>query len=75
MSGDFFDRLQVELAERTRQGAHLNGDQRARWRRLARRGAVSALAAIALAGSLVSEFPATASGHAQRAPARAGERL
>ena len=67
MSGDFFDRLDAELAELAHQGAHLTAGQRAhrRWSRLVRRGVVSALVAVALAASLVSEFPATASGHAR----------
>ena len=77
MSGDFFDRLDAQLAELTRQGAHLTADQRAhrRWSRLARRGVVSGLVAVALAASLVSEFPATASGHPAVAQGLKGDRL
>lgn len=77
MPGDFFDRLDAELAELTRQGAHLTAGEREhlRWSRLVRRGLVSALVAVAMAASLVSEFPATASGHALVAPAFKGDRL
>lgn len=65
MSDDLFDRLEAELARRTREGAHL-GIARARRRRrltlLVRRGlAITALAA-AMAATLVGEFPASASG-------------
>jgi hypothetical protein len=75
MSCDFFDRLDEELAELTRQGAHLTVDDRMHRRagRLVRRGVVFALVAVALAASLVSEFPASASGHAQVARALTAE--
>lgn len=67
MGADFFDQLDVELAELTRAGAHLAGGDPVRGRagRLVRRGVVLALTVVALAASLVSEFPASASGHAQ----------
>jgi uncharacterized protein YgbK (DUF1537 family) len=67
MSDDVFDRLDAELAELTRQGAHLAVGDRVYRRagRLARRGVAFALVAAALAAALVSEFPASASGHAQ----------
>jgi len=67
MSSDFFDRLDAELAELTRQGAHLTAGDRVyrRAARLMRRGVVFALVAVALAAALVSEFPASASGRAQ----------
>jgi hypothetical protein len=66
MSGDFFDRLGTDLADLTRQGAHLDGPRGAHRRlgRLIRRGAAIAGLTMALAVSLVSEFPASASGHA-----------
>lgn len=66
MSGDLFDRLDLQLAESTRQGTHLlPADQvRRRRSRLVRRGVASGLLAIALAAALASEFPAVASGHA-----------
>jgi len=77
MRPDFFDRLDVELAALAREGAHLTaGDhppQRAL--RLVRRAAVFVLLAIALAASLVSEFPASASGHIQVTRALSAERL
>lgn len=77
MGVDFFDRLDAELAKLTREGAHLSAAGRAhrRWSRLARRCAVSALVIVALAASLVSEFPATASGHPPATQALTGERL
>lgn len=65
MTVDYFDQLGAELAELTRQGAHLNGagGRQRRLARFLRRGAVIAVLAVALAASLVSEFPASASGH------------
>lgn len=77
MGSDFFDRLDAELAELTREGAHLTagGLVSRRASRLVRRGVVFALVVVALAASLVSEFPATAGGHAQPAPARTAQRL
>lgn len=67
---DYFDRLDGELATLTRRGAHLAVGDRAlrRASRLLRRGVSFALVTVALATALVSEFPASASGHAQ-APA------
>jgi hypothetical protein len=77
MSPDFFDRLDAELAELTRQGAHRTVRDRAGRRagRLVRRGLAFALVAVALAATLVSEFPASASGHAQVARALTSQRL
>ena len=77
MSSDFFDRLDAELAELTRQGAHLTvgGGVFRRAGRLARRGLAFALVAVSLAAALVSEFPASASGHAQAARAMMSQRL
>jgi hypothetical protein len=77
MSADFFDRLDAELAELTRQGAHLSVGERVYPRvvRLVRRGLAFALVAVALAAALVSEFPASASGHAELAQATAALRL
>jgi hypothetical protein len=77
MGGDFFDRLDSELAELTRQGAHLTVGGRAYRRagRLVRRGLGFALVAVALAAALVSEFPASASGHAQEAQVLTTQRL
>jgi hypothetical protein len=70
MSPDFFERLDAELADLTRQGAHLTVDDPAARRagRLLRRGAVFALVVMTMAAALVSEFPASASGHAQAVP-------
>lgn len=69
MSRDYFDRLGTDLAELTRRGAHVNGPHGARRRlgRLIRRGAAIAGLTVVLAVSLVSEFPASASGHAMLA--------
>jgi membrane-associated PAP2 superfamily phosphatase len=77
MSRDFFDRLDAELAELTRHGAHLTVGDRVYRRagRLVRRGVAFALVAVALAAALVSEFPASASGHAQVAQALTAQRL
>jgi hypothetical protein len=77
MSSDFFDRLDTELAELTRQGAHRTGGDRTGRRagQLVRRGLASALVAVALAATLVSEFPASASGHAQVVRALTAQRL
>ena len=71
MSADFFEQLESELGQRTRDGAHLTGPSRARHRR-ARwmcRAAAGGLSAVVLAVSLAAEFPATASGHIRRAGA------
>jgi len=71
MSEDLFDRLEAELARRTREGAHL-GVARARRRRrvalLVRRGAAIVALAAAMAATLVGEFPASASGHPAGGP-------
>ena len=68
MSGNFFDRLEGELAALTRDGSHLDELAR-RGRRealgLLRRATTCALLALALAVCLVGEFPAIARGHVQ----------
>jgi hypothetical protein len=72
MSDDFFDRLEAELGGLARQGTHLDtaaGRDRRRVVALIRRGALMAVLAAALAGSLISEFPASANGHSMVAPA------
>ncbi len=65
MSGDFFDRLEAELGGLAGQGTHLDGV--AGWDRrrvvaLIRRSAAIVILVVALAASLVGEFPASASG-------------
>jgi hypothetical protein len=70
VNGNFFGRLEDELGGLVRQGAHLDGTARRDRRRVAaliRRGAVIAVLAVVLAASLVSEFPASASGRAMAA--------
>jgi uncharacterized integral membrane protein len=65
VSGDFFDRLEADLAGLARHGTHIEMTvDRARRRvvTLFRRGAVILLLAVVLATSLVSEFPASANG-------------
>ena len=61
---DYFARLDAELAACTRAGAHLPARPR-QWGRATRRTAAMLALVIALAASLVSEFPASASGHAR----------
>jgi hypothetical protein len=77
MHPDFFDQLDADLAGLTRAGAHLtaSGLTAGRTGRLMRRGVVLALAIVALAASLVSEFPASASGHVQVAQSLTAPRL
>lgn len=72
MSGDgYFDRLDAELAALTRRGAHLPGGApglRARVALVRARRIVTALSlSVALAVTLVSEFPASAHGQAPHA--------
>jgi hypothetical protein len=70
VSGDFFDRLEAELGGLAREGTHLDGvagRDRGRVMALIRRSAVVAVLAVALAASLVGEFPASASGRAMAA--------
>jgi hypothetical protein len=72
MSDDFFDRLEAELGGLARQGTHLDGTagrDRRRVVALIRRGALMVVLAAALAGSLISEFPASANGHSMVASA------
>ena len=77
MGSDFFAQLDSELAQLTRQGAHLSAGEGVfrRAGRLLRRGVAFALVAVTLAAALVSEFPASASGHAQVAQALTAQRL
>jgi hypothetical protein len=72
VSDDFFDRLEAELGGLARRGTHLDAAaarDRRRVMAFIRRGALMAVLAAALAGSLISEFPASANGHAMLAPA------
>jgi hypothetical protein len=67
VSGDFFDRLEAELGSLARQGTHLDGvagRDRRRVVALIRRSAVMVILVVVLAASLVTEFPAAASGRA-----------
>jgi hypothetical protein len=67
VNGDFFDRLEAELAGITREGTHLDastGRDRRRVVALIRRSAAVVLLVVVLAASLVSEFPASANGRA-----------
>ncbi len=71
MNGNFFDRLEAELGGLAREGTHLDestGPGRRRFSRLVRRGTLGGLLVMALAASLVSEFPASANGSARVAP-------
>jgi hypothetical protein len=72
-SGDYFDRLDSELSELIRRAAHLEGSS-ARMRRcawLARRMTVAMIVGLALAVTLISEFPSSASGAGPRSQASA----
>ena len=66
VSGDFFDRLESELASIARDRTRFGGSARDSHRLLTliRRSAATVLLATALAASLSSEFPATANGSA-----------
>lgn len=77
MGSDFFDRLDADLAALTRAGAHVAAGDRRRGQpgHLLRRGLVLTLAVLALTASLVSEFPASASGHVRVAPSQTALRL
>jgi hypothetical protein len=79
VSGDFFDRLEAELAGLTRQGSHVDGaaagPDRRRLGALIRRGAAIAGLVVALAASLVGGFPESASGRALTAQAPATRAL
>ena len=72
MSDGYFDRLESELAELTRRGAHLEAPARraALMTARTRRATAAILLALVLAMSLVSEFPAAASGRPAVAAAR-----
>ncbi len=68
-SEDYFERLDSELAGLIRRAAHLEG-RGARVRRcawLARRAGLAAIVGLALAVTLISEFPSSASGAGPRA--------
>jgi hypothetical protein len=58
VSDDYFTRLDAELAACTRRGAHLSPSPH----RLMRRAVTASLVAVAVAVSLATEFPASASG-------------
>ena len=65
MSGNFFDRLEGELAGLTTEGTHLDDASQRRRRlvlMLSRRILVALALALVLAVSLASEFPASAGG-------------
>jgi hypothetical protein len=68
---DYFERLDDELSELIRRAAHLDGPgarvQRCTW--LARRVTLAVVVGLALAVTLISEFPSSASGAGPRAPA------
>ncbi|HEY3775006.1 MAG TPA: hypothetical protein VGL69_18520 [Solirubrobacteraceae bacterium] len=68
-NGDYFDRLDSELSDLIRRAAHLEGSS-ARLRRcawLARRATLAMIVGLALAVTLISEFPSSASGAGPRA--------
>jgi hypothetical protein len=68
-NGDYFDRLDSELSDLIRRAAHLEGSS-ARLRRcawLARRATLAMVVGLALAVTLISEFPSSASGAGPRA--------
>lgn len=69
MSGDFFDRLEAELADMAHRGMHLDGAARGRRHAVAlvRHSLVVAALILVLAVTLVSEFPASANGRVQAA--------
>ena len=77
MHPDFFEQLDAELAGLTRAGAHLTAGGRTYGStgRLVRRAVVLGAAVVALAASLVSEFPASASGHVQVVQSLTASRL
>lgn len=63
MTRDFFSKLEAELGSLTQAGMHLDtGHGRRRAILLARRAVTILALALALAASLDSEFPSTASG-------------
>jgi hypothetical protein len=73
MSRGFLDRLDEELAGLVRDGAHLDDATCGRHRAgaLIRRAALLVTLIMVLAASLVSEFPASATGHALLPPGAA----
>lgn len=71
MTGDgYFERLDSELSELVRRAAHLDGAsahaRRCAW--VARRATLALILGLALAVTLISEFPASASGAGPRTP-------
>ncbi|MFZ0385394.1 MAG: hypothetical protein WAL22_07020 [Solirubrobacteraceae bacterium] len=72
-SEDYFERLDSELAGLIRRAAHLEGSNarmhRCAW--LARRAGLAVIVGLALAVTLISEFPSSASGAGPRAPVSA----
>jgi len=72
-SEDYFDRVDAELSELIRRAAHLDGPgarvRRCAW--LARRATLAVVVGLALAVTLISEFPSSASGAGPRAPVTA----
>jgi len=67
--GDYFERLDAELAGLVRRAAHLEAAgarvHRCAW--LARRAMLAVVVGLALAVTLISEFPSSASGARPRA--------
>jgi hypothetical protein len=72
-SEDYFERLDSELAGLVRRAAHLEGSgarvHRCAW--LVRRAGLAVIVGLALAVTLISEFPSSASGAGPRAPVSA----
>jgi hypothetical protein len=70
---DYFEQLDSELSQLVRRAAHLEGTA-ARARRytwLLRRATLAAIVILALAVTLISEFPSSASGAGPRMPVAA----
>ena len=69
-NGDYFDRLDSELAGLIRRAEHLEGPgaraRRCAW--LARRATLAVIVGLALAVTLISEFPSSADGAGPRNP-------
>jgi len=67
---DYFERLDAELASLVRRAAHLEGSgarlYRCAW--LARRATLAVMVGLAIAVTLISEFPSSASGAGPRVP-------
>jgi hypothetical protein len=67
---DYFERLDSELAALIRRAAHLEGGSARvhRYAWLARRATLAVIVGLALAVTLISEFPSSANGAGPRAP-------